>query len=50
MEITVEQFKEWAGLITEFTWPLLLVFVLVVYRDAVSHFVIALIDLIFRRK
>lgn len=50
MNLTVEQFKEWLALLSDFTWPIVLVFVLFVYRDVVSHCFIVIIDKIFGRK
>ena len=50
MEINPNQFKEWLALFSGFTWPIVLVVVLIVYKDAVVHLLKAIIDLIFRRK
>ena len=50
MEIDPKQFKEWLILLSEFTWPVILVIVLIIYKDAVVHLFKAIVDLIFRRK
>ena len=46
MELSPEQFKEWTTLLLDFTWPVILVIVLIVYRDVVAHFLKTIIDLI----
>ena len=48
--MNVNEFKEWLALLSDFTWPVLIGLVLIVYRGAVEHFLIVIIDLIFRRK
>ena len=50
MEVTAEQFKDWLLLLSDFTWPVVAVIVLIIYRDAVVHLIKAIIDLIFRKK
>ena len=50
MELTTQEFKEWLALFSGFTWPIVLVVVLIIYKDAVVHLLKAIIDLIFRRK
>ena len=50
MELTVEQVKEWVLLFSDFTWPLVAIIVLIIYKDAVVHLLKAIVDLIFRRK
>ena len=47
MEITAEQFKEWLVLLSDFTWPVVAVVILIIYRDAVIHLLKRIIDLIF---
>ena len=47
MEITTENFKEWLLLLSDFTWPVVAVVVLIIYRDAVIHLLKRIIDLIF---
>ena len=49
MEITAEQFKEWLVLLSDFTWPVVAVIALIIYRDAVIHLLKRIIDLIFRK-
>ena len=49
MELNPAQFKEWLVLLSEFTWPVILVIILIVCKDAVIHLLKAIIDLIFRR-
>ena len=48
MDLDPKQFKEWLVLLSEFTWPLILVIVLIIYKDIVIHLAKAIIDLIFR--
>ena len=50
MELEPAQFKEWLALFSGFTWPIVLVIVLIIYKDAVVHLLKAIIDVIFRRK
>ena len=47
MEISIEQFKEWLVLLSDFTWPVVGVIVVIVYKDAVVHLIKRIIDLIF---
>ena len=48
--MNVEEFKDWISLLSDFTWPVVIGLVLIFYRGAFEHFLIAIIDLIFRRK
>lgn len=50
MDIDIEQFKEWVSYLSDFTWPVVIVVVVFVYRDAVIYLFKAIIDVIFRRK
>ena len=46
MELEPAQFKEWILLFSGFTWPIVLVIVLIIYKDAVVHLLKMLIDLL----
>ena len=46
MEITTSEFKEWLALLSGFTWPVIGMFVLLVYRDSIQHFLKGIVDII----
>ena len=50
MELTTQEVKDWIILFSDFSWPLVAIFIVIFYRDSVQYFIKAVIDLIFRRK
>ena len=49
MELDTSQIKELLEMLDTFTWPLVIVIVLFLFRDVVAHFLKTIIDVIFRR-
>ena len=35
--MTVQDFKEWIALFSDFAWPVVILFIVVIYRDVVAH-------------
>ena len=50
MELEPAQFREWLVLFSDFTWPIILVIALILYKDAGVHLIKVIIDVIFGRK
>ena len=50
MELTTQEVKDWIVLFSDFTWPVILVIALILYKDAGVHLIKVIIDVIFRRR